>query len=165
MKTEAGLYSISDFYHWLSARIAGAEQKQRPLAVAVFQVPAEPDGRQLRELERTLCRSVRKGGLWFVLRTPWQRLTRFVERPLSSKADIPARLSAQKFAVILSDTNQVAAAVDRISRELSRVAEGPIMSGFACYPGDGQTATELIQSATTHSQTATASTKRISAVS
>jgi hypothetical protein len=147
-----GLCDIATFYRRLILEITWAERTERPLGVAVFQVPPLTPEKQ-RELELALCQSVRTPTRWAGLPLPWHLLSRFVER--RRKADVPGRLTEQLLAVILCDTNQGEIVAERIQRRLAQAGECPIASGFAAYPSGAHTASDLINMATWRSQAAT----------
>jgi RNA polymerase sigma-B factor len=64
------------------------------------------------------------------------------------KADVPAWLEDQTFAVAMPHTGDGAVkAAQRIAELMSRVAEAPVVSGLARYPADGREPGELLQAA------------------
>jgi hypothetical protein len=121
-----GLVHFPTFLLRLKEELILAERYRRELGLVVFEVPAGTR-RQQRKLEIAL-------------------------RDCLRKSDIPARLSENMMGVLLPETNQgFAAAAERIARLLSQVAGSPVTSGFARYPADGQTGSDLIRIATERS--------------
>jgi hypothetical protein len=123
----ASFYPLRTFYGCLGEELDQAKRHGQTLTVVVLQLPdpasPAPSRRQLRDQETALRLSVRCG-------------------------DLPTRLSPTTLAVALPRCETHAGGVVlRLQRLLAPVVGGKVVSGVACFPGDGSTALELLRAA------------------
>lgn len=115
--------NLAALFEVLDGEIMRAQRYRRDLAIAVFDIPlAFARDRQLA-LRNSVNSNVRG-------------------------ADIPIWVSSNTLTLVLPETGVGAhAATERITRVLSDVSGGPVASGYARFPEDGQTASELLRRA------------------
>ena len=122
-----GLLYFPAFLIRLTDEVARSHRYQRELGLLVFEVAHLP---------------LRK-----------QRVVEVALRDALRRADVPARLSDHLLGVLLPETSQgAAAAATRLALLLSAVAGSPISGGYARYPEDGNSVSDLIRVATERSQ-------------
>jgi hypothetical protein len=107
----------------LETEITRAQRYRRELSIAVFDVPIAFARDRQFQLQNSVRNNVRG-------------------------TDLPIWISNSTLALVLPETGQgAAAATERIARVLADVAGGPVASGYARFPEDGNTASELVRRA------------------